>query len=209
MERKIRVLLVDDHALVRRSFRRVIEDEPGISVVGEAGDSVQAVQLACKLKPDVVLMDSSLPGASGLFATRQIVKACPDTAVLMCSIHEEDTWVRRAIAAGARGYVFKTAVDLELGTAIKRVAAGEFLFERDGGKPTGRRTKRRAVLSAREIEVLRLIVNGGSNREIALHLDLSINTVAAHRANIKKSLGIHKTAELVAYAIRNGLLTIP
>ncbi|HZQ69272.1 MAG TPA: response regulator transcription factor [Terriglobales bacterium] len=209
MERKITVLLVDDHALVRKSFRRVIEDEPSIDVVGEAGDGAQAVQMACKLKPTVVLMDSSLPGVSGLLATRQIAKSCPHTAVLMCSVHDEDTWVRRAIAAGARGYVFKKAVDLELAAAIKRVAAGELLFEQDARKPSALRTKRRSGLSAREVEVLRLIVNGRSNREIALHLDLSINTVAAHRANIMKSLGFHKTAELVAYAIRKGLATVP
>jgi DNA-binding NarL/FixJ family response regulator len=209
VKRKIKVLLVDDHALVRRGFRRIIEDENGITVVGEAGDGAQAVQMARALKPAVVLMDCALVGMDGVFAAGEIIKSCPGTAVLMCSMHSEDTWVRRAIEAGARGYILKSAMDFELGPAIQRVAAGELVFASQVVEQQERKNKRKCGLSARELEVLQLIVEGKSNRKIAVHLGLSTNTVGAHRANIMNRLRIHKTAKLVAYAIENGLASVP
>jgi len=202
-ERVTTVLLVDDHAVVRRGFRRVLEDEPGIVVVGEAGDGDAAIEMSSRLKPTVVLMDCSLPGTSGLAAAKQIVKLRPETAVLMCSMHSEELWVKRAMEAGARGYVFKSATDLDLPAAIKHVAAGHTLFSSQAALNQGGARKFR--LSLRETEVLRLIVNGKTSKEIAAQLKLSQHTVEVHRANIMKSLGIHKTAELVAYAVRNGL----
>ena len=209
MEKKITVLLVDDHSLVRRGFRRMLEDESDMDVVGEAGDGEESIKLAKKLHPQVVVMDCALPGMNGLQATRRIMKDSPDTAVLMLSMHTENTWVRQAIEAGAKGYVLKNAMDLELGAAIRKVAAGETVFDPQVEQPSVLKGERSAALTQRELEVLQMIVDGKSNKEIAIALDLSANTIAVHRANIMNSLGIHKTAELVVYAIRAGLVNVP
>ena len=209
MSEKISVLLVDDHALVRRGFRRMLEDEEDIVVKGEASDGDEAVRLAKQLQPNVIVMDCALPGISGLVATRKILEHNPKAAVLMLSMHSEDTWVRQALEAGARGYMLKNAVDLELVTAIRRVAAGEEVLDPQIARRGTLKGERETGLTVRELEILQLIVGGLSNKEIASHLGLSANTVAVHRANIMDALGIHKTAELVVYAIRNGLVNIP
>lgn len=208
MSDKISVLLVDDHSLVRRGFRRMLEDEADMDVVGEAGDGEEAVRAARSLRPQVVVMDCALPNASGLVATRHILEVLPQTLILMLSMHSEDTLVRQALDAGARGYILKSAVDLELATAIRRVAAGEEVIAPELERPTALKGERNTGLTVRELEVLQFIVQGKSNKEIAEHLNLSANTVAVHRANIMDALGIHKTAELVVYAIRNGLVNI-
>jgi DNA-binding NarL/FixJ family response regulator len=208
MVTKIKVLLVDDHSLVRRGFRRMLEDEADIVVIGEASNGDEAVRLARELVPQVIVMDCALPGTSGLAATRKILETAPPKAILMLSMHSEDTLVRQALDAGARGYILKNAVDLELAAAIRRVAAGEVVLDPQLAKPASLRGERNAGLTARELEVLQFIVNGKSNKEIADDLKLSVNTVAVHRANIMETLGIHKTAELVVYAIRNGLVNI-
>ena len=205
---KITILLVDDHSLVRRGFRRILEDEPDLVVVGEASNGEEAIRLARELRPRVVVMDCALPGMSGLVATRRILDASPQQMVLMLSMHSEDTLVRQALEAGARGYILKNAVDLELVTAIRRVAAGEVVLAPQLSRPAALKGQRSAALTARELQILQLIVDGKSNKEIADELDLSVNTVAVHRANILDALGIHKTAELVVYAIRNGLVNI-
>jgi DNA-binding NarL/FixJ family response regulator len=209
MAEKISVLLVDDHALVRRGFRRILEDEADIAVKGEASDGEEAVRMARQLKPDVIIMDCALPGMNGLAATRKILEHDPNAAVLMLSMHSEDTWVRQSLEAGARGYMLKNAVDLELITAIRRVAAGEEVLDPQIARRSNLKGERETGLTVRELEVLQLIVGGLSNKEIASQLNLSANTVAVHRANIMDALGIHKTAELVVYAIRNGLVNIP
>jgi DNA-binding NarL/FixJ family response regulator len=209
MTEKISVLLVDDHALVRRGFRRMLEDEEDIVVKGEASDGEEAVRLAHQLQPKVIVMDCALPGISGLVATRQILEDNPKAVVLMLSMHSEDTWVRQALEAGARGYMLKNAVDMELVTAIRRVAAGEEVLDPQIARRATLKGERETGLTVRELEILQLIVGGLSNKEIATHLNLSANTVAVHRANIMDALGIHKTAELVVYAIRNGLVNIP
>ena len=209
MEKKITVLLVDDHSLVRRGFRRMLEDEADMQVVGEAGNGEESIKLAKKLHPQVVVMDCALPGMNGLEATRKIMQESPQTAVLMLSMHSESTWVRQAIDAGAKGYVLKNALDLELGAAIRKVAAGETVFDPQVEQPSVLKGERSAALTQRELEVLQMIVDGKSNKEIATALDLSANTIAVHRANIMNSLGIHKTAELVVYAIRAGLVNVP
>ena len=209
MSEKISVLLVDDHALVRRGFRRMLEDEEDITVRGEASDGEEAVRLARALKPDVIVMDCALPGVNGLVATRKILEHDPKAAVLMLSMHSEDTWVRQALEAGARGYMLKNAVDLELVTAIRRVAKGEEVLDPQIARRATLKGERETGLTVRELEILQLIVGGLSNKEIASQLNLSANTVAVHRANIMDALGIHKTAELVVYAIRNGLVNIP
>jgi DNA-binding NarL/FixJ family response regulator len=209
MADKISVLLVDDHSLVRRGFRRILEDEPDIEVTGEAGDGAEAVRLANELQPNVVVMDCAMPNMNGLQATRKILEQQPQTLVLMLSMHPEETLVRQALDAGARGYVLKNAVDLELGAAIRRVVAGETVLDSQLSRPSTLKGDRDEHLTPRELEILQMIVEGKSNKEIAVVLDLSANTVAVHRANIMDALGIHKTAELVVYAIRNGLVNLP
>jgi DNA-binding NarL/FixJ family response regulator len=209
MSNKISVLLVDDHNLVRRGFRRILEDEPDIKVVGEAGDGNEAIRLAEELKPNVIVMDCALPSTSGLLATRKILSKAPEQKILMLSMHSEDTLVRQALEAGARGYVLKNAVDLELAGAIRKVVAGEVVLDPQVSKRASLKGERNGGLTPRELEILQLIVDGKSNKEIADHLGLSVNTVAVHRANIMDALGIHKTAELVVYAIRNGLVNVP
>jgi DNA-binding NarL/FixJ family response regulator len=209
MEKKITVLLVDDHNLVRRGFRRMLEDEADMEVVGEAGNGEDSIKLAKELHPQVVVMDCALPGMNGLEATRRIIQDSPKTSVLMLSMHSENTWVRQAVEAGAKGYVLKNALDLELGAAIRKVAAGETVFDPKVEQRTALKGERSAALTPRELEVLQMIVDGKSNKEIATALDLSANTVAVHRANIMNTLGIHKTAELVVYAIRAGLVNVP
>jgi DNA-binding NarL/FixJ family response regulator len=209
MPNKISVLLVDDHSLVRRGFRRILEDAPDIVVAGEASDGEEAVQLAEQLQPQVIVMDCALPRVSGLVATRRILEKFPKIGILMLSMHSEDTWVRQALDAGARGYILKNAVDVELVSAVKRVAAGETILDPQVARPAALKGERDYGLTPRELEILQLIVDGKSNKEIAAQLDLSANTVAVHRANIMDALGIHKTAELVVYAIRNGLVNIP
>ena len=209
MEKKIKVLLVDDHSLVRRGFRRMLEDEADMEVVGEAGTGEESIKLAKELRPNVVVMDCALPGMNGLQATRKIIEDSPDTAVLMLSMHTEGTWVHQAIEAGVKGYVLKDALDLELGSAVRKVAAGETVFDPKVVQRSALKGERTAALTQRELEVLQMIVDGKSNKEIATVLDLSANTIAVHRANIMNTLGIHKTAELVVYAIRAGLVNVP
>jgi DNA-binding NarL/FixJ family response regulator len=200
-------LLVDDHALVRRGFRRMLEDDADIEVIGEASDGNDAVEAAARLHPAVVVMDFAMPSMNGGVATRMILKESPQTAVLILSMYTEASYVRTCLDAGARGYLLKNAMDLELVAAVKQVASGARVLdprlgaveETAGAAPS---------LSTRELEVLQLIVNGKSNKDIATVLGLSANTVAVHRANIMQALDIHNTAELVVFAIREGLVSI-
>ena len=207
-ESRISVLLVDDHSLVRRGFRRMLEDDPGIIVVGEAEDGHQAVQLAAELRPRVVVMDFALPSMNGAVATRHILRRAPETAILILSMHAEPSYVRTCLDAGARGYLLKNAMDLELVAAVREVAAGGLVLDKRLGSLATQEDEA-GTLTTRELEVLQLIVHGRSNKEIAQLLGLSVNTVAVHRANIMEALGIHNTAELVVYAIRKGLVSIP
>ena len=209
MPDKITVLLADDHRLVRRGFRRMLEDDPSITVVGEASDGGEVVELASRLKPQVVVMDCAMPKTSGLDATRQILAHSPDVAILMLSMHSEETLVRQAFAAGARGYILKSAMDLDLAAAVKRVAAGETVVDPTLDRRAAPKGERNHGLTTRELEVLQLICDGMSNREIAARLDLSINTVSVHRTNIMNTLGVHKAAELVVYALQHGLVNLP
>ena len=194
---------------MRRGFRRLLEDDPSIVVVGEASDGDAAIRLAGDLRPEVVVMDCAMPGTNGLVATRKILASLPDVAILMLSMHAEETLVRQALEAGARGYILKNAIDLDLAGAVKRTAAGERVIDPAVSPPEALKGERNAGLSARELEVLQSICDGHSNREIARRLALSVHTIAVHRANIMNTLGVHKTAELVVYAIRNGLVHLP
>lgn len=204
---KITVLLADDHHLVRRGFRRILEDDADLEVVGEASDGAEAVRLAQDHAPRVVVMDCAMPGTSGLAATKRLSELMPDVAVLVLSMHAERTLVSQAMAAGARGYVLKNAIDLDLAAAVKRVAAGEIVLDPSIEQSPALKGERLHGLSARELEVLQLICQGHSNRAIATKLGLSVNTVSVHRANIMGRLGVHKTAELVVYALQHGLVS--
>jgi DNA-binding NarL/FixJ family response regulator len=203
----ISILLIDDHALVRRGFRRLLEDDPDLQVVGEAGSGQEGVQAAAKLRPQVVVMDMAMPGMDGLEATRLIVSRLPGTAVLMLSMYGEENYVRNALDAGARGYLLKNALEVDLATAVKAIAGGGTYVS-----PLVRRAPSDASdgyerLRPREKQILQLIGQGKSNKEIAALLGLSVNTVNVHRANLMETLNIHRTAELVLYAVKKGLVT--
>lgn len=202
----ITVLLVDDHILVRRGFRRMLDDEPDIEVVGESGDGRDAVEAAVRLKPNVVVMDYAMPGLDGVQATHEIRIHAPDSAVLMLSMHSDENYIRNAIQAGARGYLLKNSMDVELPSAIRTVAAGGTVGLPVATAPPDSRLQQ---LTPRERQILQLIAQGMSNKEIAQTLDLSVNTVSVHRANLMNTLDIHRTAELVLYAVRNGLVSPP
>jgi len=204
---RITVLLADDHALVRRGFRRLLEDDPDLAVVGEASNGEEAIRLAASLMPHVIVMDAAMPGTSGLAAIRVILEQRPSARILMLSMHSEETLVQQALAAGACGYVLKNALDLDLAAAVKKVAAGEKVIDPAVARPSPLPGERARRLTPRELEVLQLICNGLSNKEIALKLEVSANTVAVHRANIMNALGVHKAAELVVYALQNGLVS--
>lgn len=208
MTTPITVLLVDDHILVRRGFRRLLEDDPGIAVVGEASNADEAIKINAERAPNVVLMDYALPGANGIAAMREILSDKPSTAVLILSMHSEAALVQRAIEAGARGYLLKSAIDLDLPEAVRRAAAGERVLDAKLARAATRPTGRTRELSPREREVLHLICEGLSNRDIATRLSLSANTISVHRANIMNALDVHKTAELVVYAIQHGLVDL-
>jgi len=206
-KRQIVVLLVDDHMLVRRGFRRMLEDDPDILVMGEAGNGQEAIDIALRLRPDVVVMDFALPGMNGDEATRKIVSALPKTAVLILSMHSEPAYVKKCLDAGAHGYLLKNAMDLELVDAVKRLASGERVLDpRLALDTTGKDAER--SLTPRELEVLQWIVQGKSNKDIAVLLGVSVNTVSVHRANIMQALKVSNTAELVVSAIRSGLVSI-
>src|SRR3979411_592352 len=196
MPRKITVLLVDDHALVRRGFRRMLEDDAEISVVAEASDGPEAVRLALELRPQVIVMDCALPEFNGIEATRRIRKEFPAVEILMLSMHSEETLVRQALDAGARGYVLKNAMELDLVRAVKTVALGKAVLDPQVSKPASLKGERGSGLTARELEILQHIVAGKYNMRNALCVGCTSNTVAVHRANIMDAPGIHKNAQL-------------
>jgi DNA-binding NarL/FixJ family response regulator len=214
MPKAIRVLLADDHALVRQGFRRILEDEADIEVVGEAGGGAEAIELDRRFDPDVVVLDLGMPEINGLHAAIEILRHRPARRILMLSMHADEQYVRNALDAGVRGYILKNALETDLIRAVRAVAGGgRFLSpeisavrsRRDAAGPDGGDDPFDR-LSAREIQVLRLIALGRSNKEIAGMLGLSANTVAVHRTNLMARLDVHKAAELVLIAVRKGLV---
>jgi DNA-binding NarL/FixJ family response regulator len=205
--KSITVLLADDHQLVRKGFRRILEDDPDIRVVGEAGTGVEAIRMAEQFSPRVVVMDMSMPELDGVQATREILKRAPNTAVLALSMYSDGNYIRNAFDAGAKGYLLKNAIEVDLVAAVKTVAAGRRYAT--GITTPGADSDRFDLLTQREKQVLQLIAQGHSNKEIAALLQLSVNTVSVHRANLMEALNLHRTAELVVYAIRKGLVTLP
>ena len=213
---RIRVVLADDHALVRQGFRRILEDEMDIEVIGEAGGGAEAIDLDQRLEPDVVVLDMNMPEINGLHAAIEILRRRPDRPILMLSMYDDVQYVRNALNAGIKGYILKNALETDLIRAVRAVAAGKrFLspelataIEGPPAAETVAEDERFAQLSAREIQVLRLIAMGRTNREIGKLLGVSANTVAVHRTNLMATLGVHKAAELVLIAVRKGLVNL-
>lgn len=210
----IRVMLADDHALLRAGLRALINAEPDLTVVGEAGDGAEAVRLASELRPDVVVMDISMPVMDGLEATRRIGEHLPETRVLVLTMHGEEQYLLKVLEAGGSGYVLKASADTELMAAIRAVHGGQaylypsatrMLLEayRRGGRDAD---EPRDHLSEREREVLTLTAEGYTNSEIGARLYLSPKTVDTYRQRIMEKLGLHHRAELVRYALDRGLL---
>lgn len=208
----IRVLIVDDHAVVRSGLKLLLESEEDIAVVAEAGSADEGVRAARLEKPDVVLLDVVMPGRSGIEATPELLKAAPSAKVLVLSMQDDPSYVREAFAAGASGYVLKEAADVELVQAVREVAAGaRYVHPALGARlaaAEGDAASRAAAdpLSDREREVLRLLALGHTNQEIAKMLFISVRTAETHRAHIMQKLGLQTRAELVRYALASGLL---
>lgn len=209
MSQPIRVLLADDHSLVRKGFRRMLEDDASLEVVGEAASGPAAVEAALELKPQVIVMDLAMPELDGIQASAQILRELPETGILILTMYSEETYVRNAFAAGVRGYLLKNALEVDLPYAIKEVAAGRRVLAPGLTLPAHDPENAFDKLTQRERQVLQFIVQGKSNREIATILGLSVNTISVHRANLMQALGIHRTADLVVYAIQKGLVTLP
>ncbi len=209
-----RILIVDDHGILRAGLRALLNAETDFTVVGEVPDGETALQIAGQLKPDIVLMDISLPGLGGIETTRQLVKLLPEARVLMLTVHEDKELVRESIKAGAAGYILKRAVESELINAIRAVAKGDLYLHPAMTRallpdllPAQEHHSHPAeTITAREIEVLKLIVQGHTNRQIAERLNLSIRTVETHRGNIMAKLNLRSRVELVHYAAEHGLL---
>jgi DNA-binding NarL/FixJ family response regulator len=204
----ITVLLVDDHALVRRAVKRMLQDAPDLCVVGEANDGEEAIRAAKRLRPAVVLMDFALPRMMGGAAAERILELLPKTAILVLSMHAEKSYVRAALDAGARGYLLKSATELELAEAVRQVAAGQHVLDSRIMLPEPPLGDSRRALTPREVEVLQLLANGKSNKEIAVLLGIQPNTVGVHRNNIMNAVAIRNCARLTLYAIGRGFVKI-
>ena len=210
-DRAINILLADDHTIVRQGLKLILSSHPDLRVVGEAANGKEAVELAAKLKPDIVLLDVAMPELNGIEATRKMVEANSRLRVLVLSMHKEAVYVREILRAGARGYILKDAIDTELLSAVRSVARGDGYispavsgallsdYRKDVTDPVD-------LLSPREREVLQLIAEGKTNKEIATKLNLSVYTVDSHRGKIMEKLNLHSTGELVRFAIKRGLV---
>jgi len=215
-EKKIRVLLAEDHTLVRQGFRRILEDDPGITVVGEARTGLEAIEQCKELKPDIVVMDLSMPELGGLEATAEVLKANPQIKILILSMYSNEAYVRKAFELGAKGYILKNAIEVDLTRAVMALAEGQAYFSpgvshivlesMKAGTFQGTSQDPYEKLTLREKEVLQLIAQGKSNKEIATLLNISVNTVAVHRARVMETLNLHRTAELVLFAVKKGLI---
>lgn len=210
--KKIRILLADDHTVVRRGFSLILSQEPDMEVVGEAQNGREAVELAQQLKPDVVVIDVSMPELNGIEGTRRITDSCDRTRVLAVSMHRDAVYVREILRAGARGYVLKDAAENAFVDAVRAVARNEAYLSpaiADAVLTDYRKhvTNPIDLLSSREREVLQMIAEGKTNKEIANILTLSVYTVEAHRGKIMEKLNLHNTGDIVRFALRNGLIS--
>ena len=210
----IRLLVADDHAVLRAGLRMLFEVQRGVTVVGEAGDGAEVVQKAGELQPDVVLLDLSMPGPPSGDVIRQVLRACPKTRVLVLTMHDDPAYLASAMAAGAAGYVVKKVADSELLSAIRAVHAGRTFVDLTQSLDTPPRAlsparveaDRPKVLSPREREVLRLLAQGYSNQQIAAQIKVSVKTVETHRTRLSEKLGLKGRAELYRFAVESGIL---
>lgn len=211
MNRKLRILLADDHAVVRQGFRMILAAQPDFEVVGEASNGREAVELASQTKPDVVVIDVSMPELNGIEATRRIMEVSDRTRVLALSMHRDSVYVREILRAGAVGYLLKDAVENDFLNAVRAVSRGEGYLSpavADAVLTDYRKHVKDPIdlLSSREREVLQMIAEGKTNKEIANSLNLSVYTVEAHRGRIMEKLNLHSGSELVRFALRHGLI---
>lgn len=216
MNSKKRIIIVEDHTIVREGLKSLLESLPDLEVVGEAEDGRKAIECAAHLKPDLVLMDLSMPKTDGITAIKEIKRCCAGVHVLALTVHKTEGYVRMALEAGADGYILKDATHQELETAIRNVLSGKFYLSPaiSGGVIQGyllglksaQPAKMMGALTPREVEVLKLIAEGFKSKEIGDYLCISVNTVDKHRANIMKKLDLHSASALTALAIKEGLV---
>jgi len=208
--RKTRILLADDHQLMRSGVRLMLEREPDLTVVGEAADGREAVALAKSLKPEVVVMDIGMPNLNGIEAALQMTQESPELAIVMVSMHSDESYVLRALKAGARGYLLKDSAEADLIKAVHAVAGGKSFFSPAVSKllldDYVRKLKRSGTEDAYEREILQLIAEGKSNKDIANLLNLSVYTVESHRSNLMEKLNLRGLPELILYAVRRGII---
>jgi two-component system response regulator NreC len=207
----IRILLADDHILVRQGFKLILAEQPDMQIAGEAANGREAVELAEKLQPDVVIMDVTMPELNGIEATRRITAAAPRSRVLALSMHKDAVYVREILRAGARGYLLKDSADADLIAAVRAVAKGEGYLSPAISDAVLTDYRKHVsdpldLLTTREREVLQMIAEGKTNKEIATTLNLSVYTVEAHRGRVMEKLNLHSTGELVRFALRSGLI---
>lgn len=212
----IRILLADDHTVVRDGLRALVEKQPDMSVVGEAADGRETIRLAEEQSPDVVIMDIAMPNMNGIEATRRIVASKPQTAVLILSMHQDESYVLRSLKAGARGYLLKDSVRSDVIEAIRAVVQGRSFLTRKVSRILQedyvREMERRGVedsydlLTDREREILQLVAEGRTNKEVASILNISLTTVETHRTHILQKLNLHSVPELILYAVRKGII---
>ena len=215
--KQIRILLADDHTVMRRGLRLLIESQPEFSVVAEASDGRQAVQQAEATMPDVAVMDIAMPNLSGIEAAQRIATAQPNTAIVILSMHSDEGYVLRALKVGAKGYLLKDTAEGDLIEAIKAVHQGKTFFSPEISKMLVedyvREIRTRGaedtydLLTSREREILQLLAERKSNKEIALALNLSVYTIETHRRNLHEKLNLHSLAELIMYAVRKGIIS--
>jgi DNA-binding NarL/FixJ family response regulator len=212
----LRVLLADDHGIVRRGMKALLENESDIEVAGEAADGREALKLCLSLDPDVAIVDIAMPQLNGIDVTAQALKQLPRLKVIMLSMYADESYVLRALMAGAKGYLLKEATEEDLLPAVRAVAAGKSFFSPAISsvllEDYVRQLQQRGLedsyhlLTDREKEVLQLLAEGRSNKEVAQLLDVGLSTVETHRANLMQKLGLHNTAEIVLYAVRKGII---
>jgi two-component system response regulator NreC len=208
---RIRILLADDHAVVRQGFKMILAAQADMEIVGEAGNGREAVELAEKLRPEVAVMDVAMPELNGIEATRRLAHSTPHTRVLALSMHKDSVYVREILRAGARGYLLKDSPSAELLAAVRAVASGEGYLSPAVSNAVLDDYRKHVtnpidLLTSREREVLQMLAEGKTNKEIATVLNLSVYTVDAHRGRIMEKLNLHSINELVRFAVRNGLV---